>query len=1009
MNVLNRCFQALQDEIGRRNEADKVADAIKALASVTDILKSSTTSEATFKKLSLILRSRMLPLYRIAFKFALQYASAVLAALLEIKDEILEDARLRSSWENVQESLLSGILDYLEQHQTNEKKTFVASMFYTLLCHEFFPRQDKFTVNAQDGLLCTIFRLLSESVMCHPDNQHKLREPNVLGGKRLGLMLKQCKDFLAMEALLELVGNIIPSAKNPERQFKFIQEVFDPALFACSFEIVQLLERVKSTGWDATSTKICDVLAKSDPTYPQPFETTQIRTQETSYTISRIYIDINAFIASVDEGEQLETFRLPFNAVKQIQVSAPSTFMVVVTVSVTSSPLLGHSPIIRHETDNMSIAFDLKKEKIHTFVTALRKRGLRCITACLGEKQSKAESNVELAFRSRENIDPPPLEEKIGNLTKLWKSSKLPIDNNQISSTSPLHAFPDGISDAKVEQATAASARDQDLERETPPKTPGWHVNVTSHQENPQHIVVFGASDEELSEISDAEAEETDNKVQLVGSKNTTHAETKRTMVLSDNTTEEQNTKTGLYREMRNNSEISNCPEVFREVSIGQSERIIHLRSGELGLQSLPQQSNRTSLVSSYPEPKPIHTSGRRRKGNRVLSIQLDAETTHPGAALDGKPTSHTQVIFPSRAPVDHAHNAKYKDIYVWAEGESVATESVMRSLRTKVAASHQEDTEVPAPDEHRSPSPGKSTLRLGARNVPSYQEKSVEKKSSADEDNARVIIDLTDDDSKNADVRIVDLIQNATERVAGVIKPGVDLSKTTRDMADSMDMPIRLTNRTLPRVPYEEKMMSVHVHRSPSQEMEMTTSRSSIGFPPPLKDNFHAASVNKRTRIKSPQKQPRAGTHNQAQVHRRPQNRSWHRKSDTEVIPKIIEVVDRLHEVVVNNISKKFNNVKKDIRVAQLNILEGAKEDLQEMQKDSALYYNKMVDLANEYANHERKMIHAIGQLVRLEEDMVEGVTDVIHQHDKLSLSSKFPRTLLPVAHGPFSASMMP
>lgn len=139
---------------------------------------------------------------------------------------------------------------------------------------------------------------------------------------------------------------------------------------------------------------IKDCLAVTDHTdSPQPFETTQIRVQRTSYTVSRVYADKNAFIASVDEVDrsvtfmalanplvmkdgQFETFQLPFLAVKRIQVSAPSAFMATVTVSVSSSPLLGHSPIIRDKTDDMSIAFDLRKEKVRDFAAVLRKRGL---------------------------------------------------------------------------------------------------------------------------------------------------------------------------------------------------------------------------------------------------------------------------------------------------------------------------------------------------------------------------------------------------------------------------------------------------------------------------------------------------------------------------------------------------------------------------------------------------------------------------------------------------------
>ncbi|KAF8352355.1 hypothetical protein F5887DRAFT_25532 [Amanita rubescens] len=376
MNVLVKSFQSLQDDLSRRNETAQAADSIKALASVVDILKTSHIPETTFTKLTLILRSRMLPLYRIALKSALRYAAAVLGAISDIKSQNPDDVKQKESCDNAHKSLLSGVLDYLEQYQTNENQALVASALYPFLCREFFPLPDNAVGDVQDALLCTVFQVLSESAISHPGNQHKLRDPNVLGGKRLGLMLRQCKDFVALEALLELVGNIIPSAKKTERRNKFIQEVFDPKEFACSLEIVQLLERVSCTGWDATSTKIFDALAKLDSSYPQPFETTQIRIQRASYIVSRIYADKNAFIASVAEDGQFETFQLPFHAVKRIQVSSPSAFMATVTVSVSSSPLLGHSLIIRDKTDDMSIAFDLRKEKIRDFATILRKREL---------------------------------------------------------------------------------------------------------------------------------------------------------------------------------------------------------------------------------------------------------------------------------------------------------------------------------------------------------------------------------------------------------------------------------------------------------------------------------------------------------------------------------------------------------------------------------------------------------------------------------------------------------
>jgi hypothetical protein len=156
---------------------------------------------------------------------------------------------------------------------------------------------------------------------------------------------------------------------------------------------------------------------------PQPFETTQIRIQRASYIVSRIYADKNAFIASVAEvcsssfvlalvdprimkDGQFETFQLPFHAVKRIQISSPSAFMATVTVSVSSSPLLGHSLIIRDKTDDMSIAFDLRKEKIRDFATILRKRELvsQCCVLYARFSSNSFASEMLYGFLSRKTV-----------------------------------------------------------------------------------------------------------------------------------------------------------------------------------------------------------------------------------------------------------------------------------------------------------------------------------------------------------------------------------------------------------------------------------------------------------------------------------------------------------------------------------------------------------------------------------------------------------------------------
>jgi hypothetical protein len=70
--------------------------------------KTSSTPKDSYQKLTFILRRRMIKLYMISLKHALQYAGAILEVTLNLKTP--GDAEARNFWDDVQESLLSGIL-----------------------------------------------------------------------------------------------------------------------------------------------------------------------------------------------------------------------------------------------------------------------------------------------------------------------------------------------------------------------------------------------------------------------------------------------------------------------------------------------------------------------------------------------------------------------------------------------------------------------------------------------------------------------------------------------------------------------------------------------------------------------------------------------------------------------------------------------------------------------------------------------------------------------------------
>ncbi|KAM6500826.1 hypothetical protein JOM56_003840 [Amanita muscaria] len=432
METLQTALHALRETLSRKNGASDVNDSLHSLVSMLNMLKTPALSEASLKNLCFILRRNMIHLYQVAPEPALRYAATLFVAISDIKVNVNNECR--AMWEDTQESLLSGVLDFLEQHPTTDKQTLVASVYYSPLCRELFPEEDKPNPVMKDSLLCTIFQLLSETAIFHPENQHNLRSSDVLGGKRLGVMLAQCRDFLVIEALLELFGNIIPSAKVPKKRAEFIDDVFSPVRLKCG---AKLLENASPTGWDIVSTTVCDALAKSDIQYPQPFETAGIQAGNVSYTVSRIYIDKSAFMASVDKDGQLDTFKVPFCTVRRIKVLASSTSTNTVMIVTGAPPLLGHVFSTHRKDEETSIAFDLQKDKVADFVTVLRQRGLKNVIEPIHRKQSKAKTSVNLDFRSG-HMEFPPLEEKIENLSRLWQSHRSPTEIDPNGTTSPL-------------------------------------------------------------------------------------------------------------------------------------------------------------------------------------------------------------------------------------------------------------------------------------------------------------------------------------------------------------------------------------------------------------------------------------------------------------------------------------------------------------------------------------------------------------------------------------------
>ncbi|KAG1788617.1 uncharacterized protein HD556DRAFT_1496519 [Suillus plorans] len=244
MEEIDRAIRALKADIERSNVNGGVNDAFHNFALYLVLLKSSSPSLQSTSKLCEILRQSPLPLYAAVPRPALQLSSAIMCKIIDnLRTTPLvksQPTQLIVSWNETAAALLSGVLDsssaLLQQTQV------------------------------------IAFSLLRDTLAKHPGNQRRLRDHAVLGWSFIGMAISQSKDYLVIDALLDLVGLLMPSNKTEEGKEKrttFIKELFGSMKhFSCSFTLVDsILQSIEGSCWEDTSMKVMDALARSDITF----------------------------------------------------------------------------------------------------------------------------------------------------------------------------------------------------------------------------------------------------------------------------------------------------------------------------------------------------------------------------------------------------------------------------------------------------------------------------------------------------------------------------------------------------------------------------------------------------------------------------------------------------------------------------------------------------------------------------------------------------------------------
>ncbi|KAG1756292.1 uncharacterized protein EDB91DRAFT_1192061 [Suillus paluster] len=546
MTELERAVEALKAAVKHNGIDKRVGDVVSQFTSYLVLLKSSSPSSQSISKLRSILRRSLLPLYAAVPGPALQLSSAVLRKVIDDKLRNAlnaQNSQLSASWNEVAIALLSGVLDFLDKKCDDMTKEATASAFYPTICTLFFYQDTSLTILPRTQT--TAYSLLHETLAKHPGNQRRLRDHAVLGGSLIGIAISRSKDYLVVEALLTIVGWLIPPTYETEqgkaKRTEFINELFGSEKhFSCSQELVGILQYISSSHWEDTTMKVIDALARSDITFPQPFSLDEVHVCGKAYpqatAFDRLYLDRDCFLANVIEQDDVcESLKISYGHIRSVTIDiskAPPPNKAIVHVDLTAPPVMGEVPLNILVGQSLYLKFDIEREDLSRLMEALRRRGVVKLSF-LGEnlpKQTSIRRSVGLAHGIRLTGDSPPpphgsqYEDKVKHVENVYETN-FPDDARSVAaqfkqeslsarhvpSPTPAKTKPDVLGfkkHASVESPTKTVPRPRPVSKTakkvaplpmTPPrKSPA--VDITPHA---VHVSVFGESNDELSEISD--------------------------------------------------------------------------------------------------------------------------------------------------------------------------------------------------------------------------------------------------------------------------------------------------------------------------------------------------------------------------------------------------------------------------------------------------------------------------------------------------------------------------
>ncbi|CCL98019.1 uncharacterized protein FIBRA_00012 [Fibroporia radiculosa] len=507
-------------------------ETVNHCASHLVLLNQSKITPKSSIKLADSFRKSFIPVYAgfplpslqlVAALFHTIYHEKVLPAL----GEQLQEQKML--WEEVLNSLLSGVLDFLEEAENDEVRSItakdaIATALYPILCDLCFSlTAPMMSVN----LRCTAYTLLSDSAVSHGGNQKKLRNDDILGGERIGRVIWRTRDYLALESLLTLFARLLPSIRDASsgrtKRTMFIQSVFvasqSPEVGSLGKTVADILENVSSADWDVTSRKIVDTLSKGSLAFPQPFTVDEVSACGQIKQSDRLFVDDKALVANVLHGDdQYDTLNIPYPTVHKFEITRDrhddakegAQQKRLKEIVPPKLSLADSSTILEFDSQGNPLQELSQHERIENvaklYQTNQSSDDLR-VSEHLEAHGASVRSVVLLS--TGEDVSVPPASAVSNPVIKVI--SELPEDRSiQISKTEapprqpsplPAHASSKSLSVSSAVSAAQTGPFSASL------KLASKKTNAALSRTKSQRIreQVFGASGEELSEISDME------------------------------------------------------------------------------------------------------------------------------------------------------------------------------------------------------------------------------------------------------------------------------------------------------------------------------------------------------------------------------------------------------------------------------------------------------------------------------------------------------------------------